>query len=89
MNEKLLEQLVRKHFSIPSDVGLEPIEIKAAVNFAEAYHAEMREKLQAAVCALKKSDEAMAWELGGEPLPTLMIKARELCQKALEKIGEI
>ena len=41
MNEKLLEQLVRKHFSIPSDVEIEPIEIKAAVNFADAYHAEI------------------------------------------------
>ena len=34
--------------------------------------------------ALKMAIEAMDWELGGEPLPTLMIEARKACKEALE-----
>ena len=35
--------------------------------------------------ALKMAIEAMDWELGGEPLPTLMIEARKACKDALEQ----
>jgi rubrerythrin len=35
--------------------------------------------------ALKMAIEAMDWELGGEPLPTLMIEARNACKEALER----
>ena len=35
--------------------------------------------------ALKMAIEAMDWELGGEPLPTLMEKARKACKDALEQ----
>lgn len=33
--------------------------------------------------ALQMAIEAMDWELGGEPLPTLMIAAKEACILAL------
>ena len=32
--------------------------------------------------ALKQCDEAMAWELGGEPIDTLMIEARRAARAA-------
>ena len=32
--------------------------------------------------ALKQRDEAMAWELGGEPIDTLMIEARRAARAA-------
>lgn len=34
--------------------------------------------------ALKQCDEAMAWELGGEPIDTLMIEARRAARAAIE-----
>jgi hypothetical protein len=37
---------------------------------------------------LAKCDEAMSWELGGEPLPTLMLEARKLIKDALAMKGE-
>ena len=33
--------------------------------------------------ALQMAIEAMDWELGGEPLPTLMLAAKEACKEAL------
>ena len=33
--------------------------------------------------ALLECDEAMAWYLGGEPLPSLMLKAREVIKAVL------
>ena len=38
--------------------------------------------------ALKMAIEAMDWELGGEPLPTLMIEARNACKEALASSSE-
>ena len=38
--------------------------------------------------ALKQYDEAMAWELGGEPIDTLMIDARRAAGAALKETGE-
>ena len=35
--------------------------------------------------ALKACDEAMTWELGGEPLDTLMIEARKKARAAIAK----
>lgn len=35
--------------------------------------------------ALQKCDEAMTWELGGEPLDTLMIEARAMARSALQQ----
>ena len=35
--------------------------------------------------ALKMAIEALDWELGGEPLPTLMEQARKACKEALEQ----
>lgn len=35
--------------------------------------------------ALKQCDEAMAWELGGEPIDTLMIEARRAAAAALKE----
>ena len=40
------------------------------------------------VGALRKCDEAMAWDLGGEPLDTLMTDARNAARAALAKVGE-
>ena len=37
--------------------------------------------------ALKQCDEAMAWELGGEPIDTLMIEARRAAAAALKETG--
>lgn len=34
--------------------------------------------------ALRMAIEAMDWELGGEPLPTLMLAAKEACKAALD-----
>ena len=36
--------------------------------------------------ALRKCDEAMTWELGGEPLDTLMTDARNSARAALAKV---
>lgn len=36
--------------------------------------------------ALLKCIEAMDWEIGGEPLPTLMIAARDAARAALEGV---
>lgn len=47
---------------------------------------DTQQKLDKAREALQKCEEAMAWELGGEPLPTLMIEARALAQQALKDI---
>ena len=38
------------------------------------------------VRALRKCDEAMTWELGGEPLDTLMTDARNAARAALAKV---
>ena len=36
--------------------------------------------------ALRKCDEAMAWDLGGEPMDTLMVNARNAARAALTKV---
>ena len=41
--------------------------------------------IQELVTVLKQCDEAMTWELGGEPLPTLMIAARTAARAAIAK----
>jgi len=36
--------------------------------------------------ALRKCDEAMTWELGGEPIDTLMVDARNAARAVLAKV---
>ena len=38
--------------------------------------------------ALRKCDEAMTWDLGGEPMDTLMVNARNAARAALSKMEE-
>ena len=38
--------------------------------------------------ALRMAIEAIDWELGSEPLPTLMIEARKACKEALAETQE-
>ena len=39
--------------------------------------------------ALEEADEAMMWELGGEPLPTRMLAARLKMVKAIAALDEM
>ena len=46
----------------------------------------LEERNAVLVEALRKCDEAMAWDLGGEPMDTLMVNARNAARAALAKV---
>lgn len=62
---------------------------QAEVYFSSSVDAELKrrdEEMAELKAILQKCDEAMSWDLGGEPLPTLMIEARAAIAKALSTI---
>ena len=46
----------------------------------------LRRRAERAEAILRQCDEAMMWDVGGEPLPTLMVRAREAIEAHFNEV---
>ncbi len=80
------EQWFQNNIVDPSR-GLTETDVRSASEGAwQACEAQQAALIAELVEALKLADEAMMWDVGGEPMPTKEIEARTKIKKVLEKV---